>query len=419
MFFFAKVGLMTMKWRSFQHKNYRLWYMGQLISVIGTWMQNSAQGFLIYELTKSPAYLGFVGLSAGIPVWPLMLYGGVLADRVCRRKMLLATQILMMLISLILFGLTYWGHIEPWHILVLAFCFGICNAFDAPARQSFLSQMVPKSDLGNAIALNSTLFNFAAVVGPAIGGILYAALGPSWCFGINAISFGAIIWALLLMKLTPLPIKLRNQSQWKEMTDGVKYAFHHKVIFKTLLFSSFISIFAMAFVHILPAWAVSVLGGSAITNGHLLSARALGALGGAIFMAGVGAKVGFRFMVIGPILYPVFLLVFGLSQNVLLSGLTLSVVGFLLMVLYNLCNTSIQMEVQDDYRGRVMGLYTLTFFGGTPIGALMMGISAEEMGLRNSMVSLSLICLLCGVYFSFSFLERQKKEKLKSENAAL
>jgi MFS family permease len=193
-----------------QYPNYRLWFIGQMISLVGTWMQGTAQGYLVYELTRSPAYLGYVGFAAGVPSWLFMLYGGVIADRMSRRTLLVITQTCMMLLAFLLAGLTFTGRVQPWHIIVLAFLLGTANAFDAPARQAFVLEMVDRQHLTNAIALNSTMFNLGTAIGPAMAGITYSLFGPAWCFTINAFSFLAVIAALLLMKLKPVEQEKRH-----------------------------------------------------------------------------------------------------------------------------------------------------------------------------------------------------------------
>ena len=190
-----------------RHRNYRLWFFGQMVSVLGTWMQVTAQGFLVYELTHSAAYLGYVGFASGVPAWLLMLYGGAVSDRVSRRLVLLVAQGVMMLLAIALALLTWSGHVQAWHIVLFALGGGVANAFDGPARQSFVLEMVDRQDLTNAIALNSSVFNLATTLGPAAAGVIYAAVGPGWCFGINAASFVGVIAALALMRLQPLPAK--------------------------------------------------------------------------------------------------------------------------------------------------------------------------------------------------------------------
>ena len=263
---------------SFKHPNYRLWFTGQLVSLFGTWMQTTAQGFFVYELTRSPAYLGYVAFAAGLPSWLLMLYGGVAADRFPRRSLLILTQSLLMFLALILFSLTALKLILPWHLIVFSFLQGIIIAFDAPARQSFITELVPKQDITNAIALNSTMFNTATVVGPALGGIIYAVLGPAYCFLINAVSFLSVIAALFFMKLVVPPKTVKTSSAFTELKAGLKYVISHSSILLLLVLITFTSLFGFSIVTLLPAWAVVILKGNAATNGMLQSARGAGAL---------------------------------------------------------------------------------------------------------------------------------------------
>ena len=213
-----------------KYPNYRLWFKGQLVSLFGTWMQMTAQGFLIFELTHSSAYLGLLGFAVGIPAWIFMMYAGVVADRIPRRTMIIITQSSMMILALILATLTFLGVIQAWHILVFGFLLGTATAFDAPARQAFVLEMVEREDLTNAIALNSTLFNSATAIGPAVGGLVYAAVGPAWCFLVNSISFLAVIYALIRMKLKPFVKKENKSSMVKDLKEGMRYVIHQPII---------------------------------------------------------------------------------------------------------------------------------------------------------------------------------------------
>jgi MFS family permease len=271
-----------------KYRNYRLWFMGQLVSLVGTWMQTTAQGYLVFQLTHSPAYLGYVGFAAGVPSWLFMLYGGGVADRVPRRNLLLATKTAMMMLAFILTALTFLGLVQPWHIILLALALGVANAFDAPARQAFVFEMVEKQDLTNAIALNSSMFNLATVTGPAVAGVTYALFGPAWCFSINGLSFLAVIAALLMMQLKPFAGRPRAGAVLDDLRAGLRYVGANAPI-KTLIgVAAMMSLFGMAYVTLIPAWAVTVLGGDSATNGWLLSARGLGALSGALMIAALG-----------------------------------------------------------------------------------------------------------------------------------
>ncbi len=215
---------------AFKYRNYRLWFVGQLVSLFGTWMQITAQGYLVFQLTNSPVYLGYVAFASGIPAWLFTLYGGVIADRMSRRALLVITQAAMLVLAFILAMLTFTGWVQPWQIVVLAFLLGIANAFDAPARQAFVLEMVERQDLTNAIALNATMFNAATAVGPAVAGITYAAFGPAWCFTLNGVSFIAIIVALLMMRIKPQAMPARCVSAASDVMEGLRYVVAHPVI---------------------------------------------------------------------------------------------------------------------------------------------------------------------------------------------
>src|SRR5437773_6836739 len=199
---------------SLKHRNYRLWFTGNLVSLFGTWMQATAQGYLVFQLTNSPAYLGYVGFAAGVPAWMFTLYGGVIADRMSRRTLMLITQTSMMILAFVLAGLVFAGLVRPWQIVTLAFLLGVANAFDGPARLAFVVELVDREDLTNAIALNATMFNLATATGPAMAGLTYALIGPAWCFMLNGLSFTASITALLRMKLPPPKPATKRASTW-------------------------------------------------------------------------------------------------------------------------------------------------------------------------------------------------------------
>ncbi|NTW09631.1 MAG: MFS transporter, partial [Anaerolineaceae bacterium] len=239
-----------------KYPNYRLWFGGQLVSLVGTWMQVTAQGYLVYTLTGSAKWLGLVGFAAGVPSWLFTLYGGVIADRIPRRTMLIITQLVMMVLAFILTSLVYWNVVEPWHIVVLAFLLGIANAFDAPARQSFVVELVDREDLTNAIAINSTMFNLATVVGPAVAGLTYAAFGAAMCFAINGLSFLGVIIALLLMKLKPQPIVMDKGSTMLQIKEGIQYVKVKPVVIVLMTGLFFVSVFGFGLMTLMPVWAV-------------------------------------------------------------------------------------------------------------------------------------------------------------------
>lgn len=389
-----------------QYPNYRLWFIGQLASLVGTWMQSTAQGYLIFQLTQSPAYLGYVGFAAGVPSWLLMLYGGVVSDRVSRRKLLIITQSLMMVLAFILAALAFLGIVQPWHIILLALGLGIVNAFDAPARQSFVLEMVDREDLGNAIALNSAMFNSATAVGPAIAGLAYAALGPAWCFTLNGLSFIAVILALTAMRLPAFKPQIRRTSAVTELKEGMKYVVSHPVIRVIILTIAIYSLFGMAYATLIPAWAVDILGGNATTNGLLQSARGIGSLVGALMIASMGRfKFKGKLLTLGTFVFPALLLGFAGIRSTPLSLLALVGVGWGSMIMFNMANTLVQTHVPDELRGRVMGLYSLTFFGSAPISALVAGSLADRIGSPETVVITALISLAFAIGL-FTFVPR-------------
>lgn len=342
-------------------------------------MQNTAQGFLVYELTGSPAYLGIVGFAAGVPAWIFMLYAGVIADRVPRRMMMVVTQSAMLILALILAGLAYFELVQPWHIVILAFLLGTANAFDTPARMALVSDLVEREDMTNAIALNAGMFNAATVVGPAVAGVTYALVGPAWCFFLNGVSFLAVIIALLFMRFD----KARRQlPQRTSMVKGLKEAFSYlrgeTVVRTIILFIGIISLFGASFQTLFPAWAVDVLQGDVKTNGWLRSAQGVGSVISALLIASQShsPKRGKIFR-LGMLAFPCLLIVFATVRLIPLSLLVLVFLGLAATMVFNLANAIVQMSVPDALRGRVMSIYSLTFFGTFPVGALIMGSLAE------------------------------------------
>jgi MFS family permease len=364
-----------------KHRNYRLWFYGQMISLFGTWMQMTALGFLVYELTHSSAFLGYVGFASGIPSWLFSMYGGVVADRMSRRKLLIITQYAMMILALILAMLTFFGIVRPWHILVLTFGLGLANAFDSPARLAFISEMVDHEDLTNAVALNATMFNTAIIVGPAIAGIIYAAFGPGWCFTINGISFIAVIAALMAMHLQPHVQTTKRSSTLLALKEGISYV-HHQPIIRTLIgLVASVSMFGMALGTLMPAWSVKILHGDATTNGMLFSARGIGSLIGALAIASLGrAAARGKLITTGSLIFPVFISLFALVYLLPVSLLLMVLIGFASIFVINLSNAMIQSLAPDNLRGRVMGVYSTVFMGSMPLGALFLGVVAEHAG---------------------------------------
>jgi MFS family permease len=381
------------------YPNYRLWFFGQMTSLFGTWMQSTAQGYLVFELTHSEAYLGYVGFASGIASWAFMLYGGALADRVPRRRLLVITQAASMVPAVVLSLLTFTHVVTPWHIVVLAFVLGIVNAFDAPARQSFVLEMVDKTVLTNAIALNSTMFNVAMAVGPAIGGLAYALFGPGWCFAINGVSFIAVISALLAMRMSDQkPPPAKPARALPDIRAGLAVVVADRRILAIMIFMGVESLFGNAFATLMPAWAVQVLHGNARTNGFLQSARGLGALMAALTIATLSSRrFKGRVMTIGSFIFPLAVVLFSLTRSTALSLVALLGVGAFNIVVNNLANSLVQTLTPDELRGRVMAVYMLTFFGFGPIGSLLAGAVATAVGVPLTVALGAFGTLACAV----------------------
>lgn len=366
---------------AFRHYNYRLWFAGQLISLFGTWMQGTAQGFLVFELTHSPAWLGYVGFAAGIPVWLFSSWAGSIADRYSKRTILMTAQITMMILAFLLALFTFLDIITPVQIVIFSFLLGVANTFDAPARQAFVVEMVGKDDLMNAIALNSGMVNGATAVGPAFAGVTYALFGPAWCFAINGVSFIGVIGALMFMKLQPFVKAVKMKSVLHDILDGFRYVKSQPVMIGLILVVAFSSSFGLALATLFPAWAVKILHGDAATNGFMQSARGAGSMLAALMIAAIsrGNNMG-KVLTISTFLFPVFLLLFSFMGTLVPSLVVLFFTGIFLLFVISLSNGLIQTIVADEYRGRVMGVHTMTFFGMMPVGALIYGQLAQHLG---------------------------------------
>ncbi len=390
--FAIRRGTGRFSWRrtftALQYRNYRLWFWGQMTSLFGSWMQSAALGFLVFQLTRSTAFLGLTGFVSGAPTWLFMLYAGVIADRIPRRRLMLYTQTAMMILAFIAATLVFLNVIRPWHILVLAFGFGLANAFDAPARQSLVQELVDDAeDMTNAIALNAAMFNTATALGPAVGGVTYALFGPGWCFAINGLSFIAVLAALLMMKLQPFTPRSATTSAFTDLKEGLRYVASHPLIRTIIVLVGSITLFTFSSVTLLPAWAVKILHGNASTNGFLQSARGLGALASALLIASLGRfKFRGRLLSAGSLAFPVLLIVFAFIRNEPLSYLFLFAAGFAQILVFNLANASVQSLTPDALRGRVMSIYSFTFFGSMPIGALFIGTLAHKVGEPTAVV---------------------------------
>ncbi len=365
-----------------RHRNFRLWFIGQTLSMVGTWMQSVAQGWLVFQLTGSEFALGAISFIGTLPTLFLMLPAGALADRIPRRRVLLVTQTVMMLLAFILAALAATKTLQIWHIGVLAACLGVANSFDAPARQALAVEMVQdRADLMNAIALNATIFNLARVVGPAIGGVVLAAVGAAWCFALNGLSFMAVLVALLMMKLPAMHRQVRTDALTLQIAEGLKYVWQTPVVRTATALVAVSSLFGFSYAVLLPAYAVEVLHVGETGLGALNTAIGIGALLGSLIVASMGRfpRKGLL-LTAGSIIFPAVLILFALSRSFWISLAALSIVGVAFVSQNAIGNTLIQIVVPDSLRGRVMAVYTLMFFGTAPFGALQAGAIAQAFG---------------------------------------
>jgi MFS family permease len=386
--------------RALRSSNFRLFVAGQLVSLIGTWMQMVAQSWLIYRLTGSATLLGFAGFAGQIPVFLLAPLGGVIADRANRHHVIIATQIVMMVLALALATLTLSGQIEVWHIFAIASLLGLANAFDIPARQAFVVEMVGREDLVNAIALNSSMVNGARVVGPAVAGIVVAAVGEGWCFLLNGLSYIAVIAALLRMQIAPRRRTLGHFSAWESIVEGFVYAWQTAPVRALLLLLGLVSLMGMPYAVLMPIFADQILGGGANAYGLLMSASGVGALTGAATLTvrrtvrGLGRWVAFSAIGFG-----VSLIAFSYSRSVWLSAVVLVPAGFCMMLEMAASNTLIQSMIPDRLRGRVMSVYSMMFMGMAPMGALMAGSLAAPLGAPATVALGGMACIAGGIVF--------------------
>lgn len=388
--------------RAFGSRNYRLYFAGQGISLIGTWIQTIALSWLVYSLTHSAFLLGLVGFSAQIATFLLAPFAGVVADRLNRHRLLVVTQTLFMVQALVLGTLVLTRAITVWQIVLLSVLVGTVNAFDTPTRQSFVVSMIEnRDDLPNAIALNSSMFNGARLVGPAIAGILIAAVGEGVCFLINAGSYLAVIAALLAMRVTPRAPRGQRRRVWHELREGFAYTFGFAPTRDIILLLAVVSLVGMPYATLMPIFAAQVLHGGASTLGFLSSAAGVGALAGAVVLASRRSVLGLgRWIPAACTAFGMALIAFSLSRWLPLSLLFLAVAGLGMITQMASSNTILQTVVDDEWRGRVMSFYTMAFIGMTPFGSLLAGALASRIGAPRTVMLGGIICLLAAAAFA-------------------
>lgn len=389
-------------WRTtfaaFRHRNYRLFFGGQLVSVIGTWMQQVALGWLVYDLSNSAFTLGWVRFLSAIPITALTLLAGAVADRSEKRRVVMVTESAAMALAFVLAGLVYFDVIKIWHIAVLALLEGVTDAFDIPTRQSFVVEMVGKDDLMNAIALNSSLFNGARVFGPSLAGLLIGVVGVAGCFFVNGLSYLAVVAAYAAMRLPAAAMRGDRQPLWRETWEAMRYVAGQRTLRAVIGVVTVVSLFGWPYSVLLPVFARDVLHTGASGFGYLMAANGVGALAGALTLASLGNSPHKRKLFYAGLFgFCGMLIVFALSQVYWLSAAALVGSGFFMIILFATANTAVQTRVPDELRGRVMGIYSLAFIGLTPFGSLIAGALARATSAAFAVTLGALICILAGL----------------------
>lgn len=394
---------MSHAWRALRHRNFKLFFAGQSVSLIGNWMTKLATSWLVYHLTHSALLLGLVGFAGQIPTFLLAPFAGVWVERLDKRRLLVWTQSAAAVQSLSLAALTLTGLVTLHEIIALSVMQSVINAFDMPGRQSFLIQMVEdREDLGNAIAINSSMANGARLIGPAIAGIVIGAVGEGWCFLIDGLSYFAVIASLLLMRVKPLEIKRTAIGMLEQMREGWNFVSAFRPIRSIILLFAFISLMGTPYSTLLPIFAGRVLHGGAYTLGWLMAASGVGALTSALSLAVRKSVVGLTRMVqIASATLGIALILFGLSHALWLSLVSMLFVGFGLMQTMSASNTIIQTLSPEDKRARVMSYYLMAFVGGAPFGSLLAGALAQRIGAPHTVIATGAFCLAGATWFTF------------------
>jgi MFS family permease len=396
--------------RSLKYRNYRLFFSGQILSLIGTWMQQIALPWLVYRLTGSALLLGVVAFATQVPAFLLAPFAGVMADRLDRYRILTSTQTLSMLQALVLGLLYYYGNIQVWQIIILALLLGLINAFDMPTRQAFVIQMVEnREDLSNAIALNSMMFNSARLIGPTIAGIVIAVSSEGVCFILNAISFLFVIASLLLMKIKPLHATPRTTHVLHDLREGFSYAVSFTPIRYIMTLLALVSLVGMPYSILMPVFAGKILGGGSPTLGFLMASAGAGAMTGAIYLASRKTVLGLsKIIPLSTATFGIGLIAFASSRVLWLSLPLMFVTGLGMMTQMVASNTIIQTIVDDDKRGRVMSFYVMAFIGTAPFGSLLAGALADAIGAPDTLTIGGALCLLSAALFARKLPEIRK-----------
>lgn len=405
----SRVALSDM-FRALQYRNYRLFFWGQGLSLIGTWMQQIAMSWLVYRLTESVLLLGVLGFASQIPSFLLAPFAGVISDRYNRHRVLLLTQTLSMLQAAVLTLLVMTGAATfPWLLALSAFL-GFVNGFDVAARQAFVVELIDKrEDVSNAIALNSSLFNAARLIGPSIAGVLIAAVGEQVCFLINALSYLAVLCSLLLMRVKPRLLPQNTTRVWQSLQEGFQYVTGFPPIRSILLLLAMVSLFGMPFSVLMPVFAKDILQGGANTLGYLMGASGIGALVGALYLARRTTVLGLGKVVVGAaVLFGLALICFSFTRSLALALAFIFLAGLGLIVHTAANNTLLQTIVDDDKRGRVMSFYAMAFMGMAPFGSLLAGTVANHLGVPFTLLACGFLCLLSVIPFALQLRAMRK-----------
>jgi len=392
--------------RALKHRNYQYFFIGQLLSLIGTWMQSVAQAWLVYRLTGSTVLLGLISFSGQIPVFLLASVGGAIADKYNRQRILQITQTIAMILASVLAILTLTDTIQVWHIFVLASLLGLTNAFDIPTRQAFIVDIVKREDLTNAIALNSSMFNGARIVGPAVAGLLVATVGEGWCFGINAVSYIAVLSGLFLIKIASQKKVPMPGSAISNIVEGFKFVAKTSPIRSLLLLLGLISLMGSPYAVLMPVFAEEILKGGASGLGILMGASGVGALAGALALAARKSLRGLgRWIAFASAGFGICIVLFSFSRSFWLSAACLVPAGFAMMIQMAASNTLVQSMVPDNLRGRVMAVYSMMFMGMAPLGAIFAGTVAQHIGAPYTVAIGGMICVIGAIIFGLNLTE--------------
>ncbi len=402
----AETSRIPEMFRALKHRNYQYFFIGQLLSLIGTWMQSVAQAWLVYRLTDSTVLLGLIAFSGQIPVFLFATLGGAIADKYNRQRILQVTQTIAMILATVLTVLTLTGLIQVWHIFVIAALLGLTNAFDIPTRQAFIVDLIERKDLTNAIALNSSMFNGARIVGPAVAGVLVATAGEGWCFGINAVSYIAVLTGLSLIRIetrrkVPVP-----GSAISNIVEGFKFVCKTSPIRSLLLLLGVVSLMGSPYAVLMPIFAGQILEGGASGLGILMGASGVGALAGALALAARKSLKGLgRWIAFASAGFGACLILFSFSRSFWLSAAFLVPAGFAMMIQMAASNTLVQSMIPDELRGRVMAVYSMMFMGMAPLGAMFAGTVAQNIGAPYTVAIGGAVCIIAATFFAFNLKE--------------